>query len=336
MPRELDQIKNRKKSALHMHMYGSFPLWYLRQIAVDPTSQAALAELEAGIKVLANSVPYHDAFKYFEPVRKIVKTKEQITAGVVAIAQDLLEDNVVYAELRSGLKDLGGGLEQYLLAILAGIEQSPAEITIKLILSLRRDTSLEVAWETIYLAEKFRDAGIVGIDISGDSMQGNIELIMPALLYAKSIGLKITLHLGETYEEIDTPSKAAAQLRVLEQLQPDRIGHGVFLSAQAEDWILRHRVPIEVCPSSSVLAGMISSGDTHPGIKHFLLKNHPIVVDSDDKLLFDTSVSEELAIIMQAEGLTMAQIDQLIAWSFEYSFSNNLRQRQVQKLRATL
>lgn len=332
MSGSLEQIKRKKKAALHMHLAGSYPLRYLRQLAVDSASRAALAELEAGIETLSKSVPYHEAFKYFDPVRKLVTTPAQITAGVVALADDLLEDNVIYAEIRTGLRDLGGGLEQYLLAVLEGIDQTPADIEMNLILSVRRDTTLQTAWDTIYLAEKYRNRGIVGIDISGDSMLGDIDVIMPALLYAKEIGLKITLHLGETHEEIDTPSKAAAQLRILEKLQPDRIGHGVFLAPQAEAWILKNRVPIEVCPSSSILAGMIPYGATHPGIKHYLHKNHPIVVDSDDKLLFDTSVSEELDMIMAAQGLTMEQIDQLIQWSFEYSF----KKEQRQKLRARL
>jgi adenosine deaminase len=97
---------------------------------------------------------------------------------LLEICQDLIDDNVTYAEFRTGLKDLGSGLKGHLKAILRGIQKGTAATPLKvgLILSLRRDTNPALANQTINLALEYRDKGVVGIDLSGDSTVGDVKL----------------------------------------------------------------------------------------------------------------------------------------------------------------
>lgn len=313
-------IKNIPKAELHLHLTGSYPLAYVRKCAIESNMLDVYNDFASGLEILAKGVPYHDAFKYFAPVEKIVNTYAKVEQGVVALAHELLADGVVYAEIRAGLKDLGKGYEEYLLAILRGIRRCPSEITIKLLLSIRRFTEAAIADATVDLAIKYKDYGIVGLDISGDSTLGQIELIIPAVRRGQAAGLKLALHLGESPKEIDTEEKQIAQAKILEMLKPNRIGHGVFLSQPALDWMLAHRVPLEVCPTSSELAGMVDHHRDHPGLEYLLQHNHPIVIGADDLLLFRSPLSKEIIKLMRLEKFGGEQLLQLIAWSFEFAF----------------
>lgn len=79
---------------------------------------------------------------------------------------------------------------------------------------------------TVDLALKYRDNGIIGIDISDISTTGNIMTIIPELLRAKENGLKIAVHMGESMNEQD-------QMLIINELKPDLIDHGVNLCDEA-------------------------------------------------------------------------------------------------------
>ncbi len=310
-PKETAYFQKMPKAELHLHLGGSFPVAYLYSIATNEQRE----QLENQLKLIESKVDYHEGFKVFSLISQIVNTEEKIQKGVEALCQALKEDGVVYVEIRSGLKDLGMGLEAYLKAILRGIEhEATQEFNAKLLLSLQRHSSLEMARATVDLAMQYRDLGIVGIDISGNSTLGQIETIMPELLRAKEAGLSLIVHVGEVPDEKD-------QIDLLKALQPSRVGHGVFLTPEATDWVVVNNVPLEVCLTSSVLVQMIDHYDKHPGIQLFQ-QGHPIVFCTDDPLIFSTTLSKELALASRYSGLSLEEITKIVKESFDYKIGN--------------
>ncbi len=300
-------LKQLPKAELHLHLGGSYPKEFLFSIST-PEQQA---ELEKNLGLVAKGVDYHSVFRVFQIIGQLVNSEEKIQKGTEALCAALQEDGVSYVEIRTGLKNLGQGTEAYLNAVLAGINaSSSADFEAKLILSLQRNSSLKAARETVDLALKYQAQGIVGIDISGDSTIGQVEMILPELLRAKEAGLSFVIHVGESPAETD-------QMQLLEALQPARIGHGVHLSAEAKEWVLTHRVPLEVCLTSSVLVQMIERYDQHPGIELFR-QGHPIVFCTDDPLLFSTALSKELLIARKIIGLSREDIERVSKDAFEY------------------
>jgi adenosine deaminase len=299
------------KAELHLHLGGSFPKDYLLSIA----SAAQQEELIHALDLVAQGINYHAGFQVFGVIARIVNSEEKLQSGVSSLCKCLERDNVRYVEIRTGLKDLGQGTEGYLKAVLRGIhENASTQLKANVVLSLQRSSSKAMVHETIDLGLKYRDQGVIGIDISGNAAIGQIDQIIPDLLRAKKSGLAFTVHIGEVPEETD-------QMLLLTLLEPKRVGHGVHLCQEAKEWILKHRIPLEVCLTSSVLVKMIADYKQHPGLEFFRL-GHPIVFCTDDPLLFSTTLSQELSYAHRLCGLTAEEIERLVDLSFHYTLEN--------------
>lgn len=160
------KLKDIKKTELHIHLGGSWPIEYLKTIS---TSEEYII-LNDFLNKIDDTIDYHAGFEVFGLVNKLVNTEQRVEDGTIELINDLVSDNVTYVEIRTGLKDFGNGMEEYLNAVLRGIEKGCQtnlnKIEVKLILSLRRDTSNEVSKFTLDCIKKHRDI-IVGLDISG-------------------------------------------------------------------------------------------------------------------------------------------------------------------------
>lgn len=312
LPSLVNAFQELPKAELHLHLGGSYPKDYLFSIA----DQVQREELEKNLEWIAGGVNYNDAFRAFQLISQIVNTEEKVQKGAEALCITMKNDRVAYAEIRTGLKDLGQGQEAYLKAVLNGIQtQLSSDFQAAVLLSLQRSSSREVAQKTVDLALKYRDQGVVGIDISGDSTLGHVDAFLPELVRAKEAGLLFVVHMGESPHEKD-------QMYLLEALQPARIGHGVHLSSEAQEWVLKHRTPVEVCLTSSVLVKMVESYDQHPGLQLFR-QGHPIVLCTDDPLLFSTSLTQELQFAHTHGGLSVDEVKSIAANAFDHALKVN-------------
>ncbi len=313
------------KAELHLHLGGAFPLEFLRSISTDEDFDA----LERMLERISRGINYNEGFQVFSLVNRIVDSEEKLEEGVFSLCKELEKDGVVYAEIRTSLKDLGKGYEEYLRAVIRGIERGKSQrFEARLLLSLWRSSSQSQTEKTVDLALKYRDRGIVGIDLSGDSTVGDVLRIIPELTRAKENGLFLALHLGESPNEKDPEE-------LLDLLEPDRIGHGVFLSEEAKKWILDRRVPIEMCLSSAVKVEMIADAADHPALNYFI-NGHPVVVCTDDPLIFRTSLSEEMRLLKEKAGFSLRQIEKIAAEAFDCVFlgeedKNRLKNRYLEK-----
>ena len=288
---------------------------FLQQWATDD-ELSALTEFLGHIENKATT-DYHKCFNAFGLAAKIVNTNEKIEAGTKALCERMAEDGLVYAEIRTSLKDLGSGLEDYLLAVLRGVKEACKDkpLDVKIILSLKRSSSLEIANETLRLLLKYRNEGVVGLDLSDNALVGDGKGILGIIEEVHRQNIPVTLHLGECAEET-----AVQQMAELQSIQPSRIGHGVFLCGEAKEWILSRRLPIEMCLSSALMAHMVASMCDHPALQ-LLREGYPVCICTDDPLIFGTDHVKENELAMSLLGYNMAQMEQVHKRSLDYSFS---------------
>ncbi len=280
------------KCDLHIHLGGSFPLSYLKEIA-EPTDFSALTVFLNQI-ALKEGTDYHIAFGAFALVAKIVNNLEKVENGTVALCRQMAADGVVYVELRTGLKDFGSGYEAYLNSVMSGVDRGCAgsSLRVTLILSLKRNSSEFLARETLRLILKYRDWGVVGLDLSDDALLGDRQGLNSIIEEVHRNNIPIALHLGECAEETEEQ-----QMTELETLRPARIGHGVFLCERAKQWIYERRLPIEMCLSSAVQAHMIQRPEDHPALQ-LALDGYPVIICTDDPLIFATDHVKETKMAM--------------------------------------
>ena len=80
-----------------------------------------------------------------------------------------------------------------------------------------------------------------------------------------------------------------------------------------------HRIPLECCPSSNVQTGAIRDLASHP-LKLYKNLGLRVTVNTDNRLITDTTVSKELWLCHTQLGLSLKDIKQLILSGFKSAF----------------
>jgi adenosine deaminase len=78
-------------------------------------------------------------------------------------------------------------------------------------------------------------------------------------------------------------------------------------------------VPLECCPSSNVQTGAVKDLASHP-IKLYFDLGLRVTVNTDNRLITDTSVSKELYLVHTKMGVPFADIKSMILAGFKSSF----------------
>lgn len=172
-------------------------------------------------------------------------------------------------------------------------------------------------WERLSCADRcvafamhHRHLGILGVDMVGLHSPVHSEDIR-SLNRAKREGLSIVAHAGEVRgpEELH---------EVLNFFPVSRIAHG--LAAARDEAVLRRlaneRVTIEVCPVSNLCTRRIQDIEDHP-VRSFLDSGVPIVLASDDPMLFRTTLSEQYALLERNALLSTEELIEACQRGFE-------------------
>jgi hypothetical protein len=124
----------------------------------------------------------------------------------------------------------------------------------------------------------------------------------------------VTIHAGEAYG----PASIAQALHVC---GAHRIGHGCRLREDGDllRYVVDHRIPLECCPSSNVQTGAVTSIAEHPVRLYFNLGAR-ITINTDNRLITDTTVSKELHHIHTQLDFDFAELRQVILNGFKSAF----------------
>ena len=161
----------------------------------------------------------------------------------------------------------------YVQTIAGAIERHNAKssrMKAYLILSIDRRNTAAEAMEVVDLALKYQSRGVIGVDLCGDSLRGDISIFKTAYAKAKENGLHITLHFGEE------PS-CMTELMTLLSYNPTRLGHLLFISQEAKDEIIKRKLGIELCLTSNIKGPHIPSYEEHH-LPEWLKEGNPIAL----------------------------------------------------------
>ncbi|KAE8444885.1 hypothetical protein EG329_014133 [Mollisiaceae sp. DMI_Dod_QoI] len=250
-----------------------------------------------------------------------------------AVLADFQADGVVYLELRTTPRAIPSEhmtKDDYVQTVLDCISSSNVSSTLKtnLILSIDRRNDLATAFQVVDLATEYRNQGVVGIDLCGDPVAGDVSTFRPAFEEARKRGLKITIHFAEA-PQTTTPD----ELWTLLSYQPDRIGHVINVPDDAREEIIKKKLGLELCLSCNVHAKMITGtfGDHHFG--WWRGTGCPIALSTDDVGVFGSSLSNEYSLIAEHFGLNRQEICDLARGAIDTIFGT---EEEKDRLRALM
>ncbi|XP_026745954.1 adenosine deaminase-like protein [Trichoplusia ni] len=327
------------KVELHAHLNGSLSSATMLQLkryhadcGIEDKTNAFFDEFQIGA---GDTRSLSDCFQVFSIAHSLTSTPETLALATRLTLQEFQDDGCCYLELRSTPRDTPYMTKShYIETIIKAIRKSSVHLSMitKLIISINRNQPLEEADEIAKLAiECFKKypENVVGIELSGDPMAGKFESFVPALTKARDAGLKVTLHCGE----VCNPKEVLEMLK----FKPDRIGHGVCIHPKYggtdETWttLCKLKIPVEVCLTSNVNTKSTPDYDSH----HFQYLHEaeiPIILCTDDKGVFATSLSREYQICVKTFAMTYSQAARLSLNACQYVFADNTRKMLNDKI----
>jgi aminodeoxyfutalosine deaminase len=301
-----DFLARLPKAELHLHLEGS----------IEPET---LHELDPATPVDEFRALYRyenfDAFlRAFGAIGKRLRTPADYALITRRLLERLAAQNVRYAEIivSAGVvlwkeQDFAGIFD----AIHAAAADSPVET--RWILDAVRQFGVEPAMEVAHLAAERRNRGVVAFGIGGSEERGPAEWFTDVFSFAKSAGLRLTAHAGESMG----PESIWAALR----LGAERIGHGI--AAVEDPDLMRHLrerdIPLEVCITSNLVTGVVAKLEDHP-VRRLFDAGVPLTLNTDDPAMFGCTLTGEYVLAAAQFGFTREELEGLAHNSFRYAF----------------
>jgi adenosine deaminase len=310
------------KFDLHVHLDGSLRPGTVRELwdslsASERPRIAAEPEVAVIPRVPCSLEAYLEAFRI---TVALLQTSEALERAAWELCQDAAREGVIYIEIRfAPLLHLRRGLspDEVVGSVLAGTRRAEAELPIRagVILCGMRHEPPERSEAVARLAGRYRDQGAVGFDLAGPERGFPLSAHAAAIQVARDAGVHVTLHAGEGC----CPEHITAAL----DLGAERIGHGVYLfqDPAAEERVRQEGIPLEVCPTSNLqISGIMRSLSDHP-LGRYLGQGIRVTVNTDNRLMSQTSSTEELWRVVQAFGLGPGEVRTILLASAEAAFA---------------
>jgi adenosine deaminase len=315
-------IRSLPKTDLHVHLDGSLRLETILEIAnkegisLPATTAEGLRDAIGCGRHFGSLVEY---LRGFDITLRVMQTEESLERIAFELAEDAHFENVRYMEVRyapmlhtrRGLK-----LTRVVEAVLQGLRRARETYGIKanVIVCGIRNISPESSYEMAELAVAYKGRGVVGFDLAGAEADFPAKHHRAAFQLVRDNNINCTIHAGEAYG----PESIAQAIHVC---GAHRIGHGCRLRENGDllHYVADHRIPLECCPSSNVQTGAVRDLRTHP-LKLYFDLGLRVTINTDNRLITDTTVSKELYLVHSELKVPFADIKAMIVAGFKSSF----------------
>lgn len=310
------------KSDLHVHLDGSLRLSTIIELAdeygVELPSRKP-DELSAAMNLGRNCGSLVEYLKAFDVTLRVLQHREALYRVAYELAEDAAHENVRYMEVRYAPMlhtQKGLRLTSVVEAVLGGLRQAQEDFGIEsnLIICGIRNISAATSLEMAELCVAYKGRGVVGFDLAGAENDHPAKHHRHAFQLVRDNNINVTIHAGEAYG----PESIAQAIHVC---GAHRIGHGCRLRENGDllHYVCDLRIPLECCPSSNVQTGAVHSLAAHP-LKLYFDLGLRVTVNTDNRLVTDTTVSKELWLCHTQMGMPLADIKSIILAGFKSSF----------------
>jgi adenosine deaminase len=321
-PIPLELIEKLPKTDLHVHLDGSLRLSTILELA-EKCKIELPARDEEGLRTAMhlgqNCGSLVEYLKAFDVTLRVMQTQDSLRRIAFELAEDAAHETVRYMEVRyapmlhtrHGLK-----LTTVVESVLEGLREAQEKhgIVSNVIICGIRNVSPQHSLEMAELAVAYKGRGLVGFDLAGAEYDHPAKHHKAAFQLVRDNNINVTIHAGEAYG----PESIAQAIHVC---GAHRIGHGCRLRENGDllHYVNDHRIPLECCPSSNVQTGAIRDLPSHP-LKLYKNLGLRVTINTDNRLITDTTVSKELWLCHTQLGLGLRDIKQIILNGFKSAF----------------
>lgn len=304
-------LRRLPKIDLHRHMEGSLRLATLAEVAQEHGVHLPsydIDELRPYVQFTDDVPDFYNFLSKMELLRRFYSAGEAVERIAYEAVADAAHDNIQYLELRFSPAGKHISPEDVVRNVIKATERAAHDfpVQVRLLVTIVREFGVQVAEEVLELALAFQDRGIVGLDLAGHENTHPGTPFAGVFQRARDSGLCVTIHAGEVGSAHDVRE-------AVELLGADRIGHGV--RAVDDDLViqlLRQRgVTLEVCPTSNLQTGVISTFTQHP-LRELYRRGVPVTINTDDPSISDTTLTDEYLVTVNAMGFSVRDIEQVI------------------------
>ena len=258
----------------------------------------------------------------------VMQTEEALERVAYEQAEDLSRDGVVYFETRfAPLFHTRKGLthQQVVSAVLKGLQRGRKDFGISSGLIICAMRNMDVSLEMAELAVDFRQRGVVGFDLAGEEGGYPPKKHVDAFHYIQRQNFNITVHAGEGFGQ-------ESIWQAIQYCGAHRIGHGTRLVddiavsdgkvvklGDLAQYVLDKRIPLEICLLSNVHVGAARSLAEHP-FKLFYQEKFRVTLNTDNRLMSNTSMTKEFEAARDTFGLTMDDFEKITINAMKSAF----------------
>lgn len=310
------------KTDLHVHLDGSLRLSTLLDLAREQGVELPADEPEDLRRVMHLGQTAGSLVEYlqaFDVTLRVLQREDALARVAFELAEDAARENVRYMEVRySPMLHTREGLRhtEVVETVLRGLGEAEDRYGIKsrLILCGIRNISPERSLEMAELVVAYKGRGVVGFDLAGAEQDYPAKDHQEAFALVRRNNVNVTIHAGEAYG----PASIA---QAIHDCGAHRIGHGCRLREDGDllHYVIDHRIALECCPSSNVQTGAVASLERHPMRLYYNLGAR-VTVNTDNRLVTDTSVSKELWLAHSKMGFELRHIKQMLMNGFKAAF----------------
>ena len=306
------------KIELHIHLDCSLSYNVVKKLRPETSIQDYNQNFKAGES--CSSLKHY--IKCADNAISLMQTKESLELVMEDFFDQLIEDNVIYCEIRfAPLLHIEENLSsREVVDILCNKMNTLSKetgIITGLILCTLRHYSESQSMETVKLVNEFYNKGVVGFDIAADEAGFPLDNHISAFEYAHQYKLNCTAHAGEA-------KGAESVWETINKLKTKRIGHGVrsIEDDKLIDFLLDNNHHLEVCPTSNIKTKTFESLEEHP-IDKLFKRNVSLSINSDGRTISDVNLNEEYHKLSNLFGWSVEHLKQCNLNAIDHAFTSD-------------
>lgn len=300
-------LRKLPKVDLHCHLDGALRVSTILDLGKKHRVKLPaddLDELKKFVQVPPHCRSLTDFLKCFTFFYDVLKTPEAMERISYELLEDAAKENVLYLETRfaPSLQESDSfSMDEVLRAVTRGLSDAEKKFGVGwgIILCIFRSHPVELAKRTVETAERFREKGVVAIDLAGDEASYPVGMYREAFELARKRKIPITCHAGEA----DGPQS----VRNAVQLGAMRIGHGVRVREDDKLYLemIARQIPFEICVTSNAQTRVVNDIHEHP-LPQFFRDGLYVTLNTDDPGVSGIDLTHEYLMATKELGLSLA------------------------------